>query len=56
MERKKNQQGTVAVETYKDRLRLRWGHQGQRYCLSLGMPDTQVNRIVATGKAKIRLS
>jgi integrase len=53
MERKKNQQGTVAVETYKDRLRLRWGHQGQRYCLALGMPDTKVNRIVAEGKAKI---
>lgn len=48
----KKTRGIVTVESYQGRLRLRWSHQGQRYCLSLGMPDTRVNFIVAEGKAK----
>ncbi|MBW4661049.1 MAG: tyrosine-type recombinase/integrase [Drouetiella hepatica Uher 2000/2452] len=50
---KKSQHGTVAISPYKDRLRLRWSYQGNRYCLSLELPDTQVNRVVARGKASI---
>ncbi len=44
--------GTVNIEAYKDRLRLRWGFSGQRYCLYIGLPDTQVNRKAAEGKAR----
>jgi len=44
--------GTVNVEMFKDRLRLRWGHSGQRYCLYIGLPDTVVNRKAAEGKAR----
>ncbi|WP_019501284.1 tyrosine-type recombinase/integrase [Pseudanabaena sp. PCC 6802] len=44
--------GTVALETFKDRLRLRWGYAGKRYCLYIGLPDTKVNRFAAEGKAR----
>lgn len=43
----------VKVESFKDWLRLRWSFEGQRYCLSLRLPDTQVNRVVAAGKASV---
>lgn len=32
---------------------MRWSHAGERYCLSLGLPDGLVNRSVATAKAAI---
>jgi len=44
--------GTVAVEIFKDRLRLRWGHAGKRHCLYIGLPDTKVNRMAAESKAR----
>ncbi|MFM7450074.1 MAG: tyrosine-type recombinase/integrase [Leptolyngbyaceae cyanobacterium] len=50
--RKKAPKGTVAVQVFKERLRLCWSYQGKRYFLYLGMPDGKTNRIVAEGKAK----
>jgi integrase len=44
--------GTIAVEVFKDRLRLRWGYAGKRYCLYIGLPDTKVNRVAAEAKAR----
>ena len=44
--------GQVKVEVYSERLRLRWSHQSQRYCLSVGLPDSIINRKVATQKAQ----
>jgi integrase len=35
----KNQKGTVSVENFKNRIRLRWRYQGKRYSLSLGPYD-----------------
>lgn len=32
----KNQKGTVSVENYHNRIRLRWRYHGKRYSLSLG--------------------
>ena len=31
----KNSKGSVSIENYRDRIRLRWRHQGKRYALSL---------------------
>lgn len=31
----KNPKGAVSIENYRDRIRLRWRHQGKRYALSL---------------------
>ena len=31
----KNQKGTVSVENFKNRIRLRWRYQGKRFSLSL---------------------
>ncbi|MCX6300487.1 MAG: DUF3596 domain-containing protein [Bacteroidetes bacterium] len=31
----KNPKGTVSIENFKDRVRLRWRYQGKRYTLSL---------------------
>jgi integrase len=44
--------GTIAVEVFKDRLRLRWGYAGKRYCLYISLPDTKVNRVAAEAKAR----
>jgi integrase len=33
-------------------LRLRWSYAGRRYCISLGYPDSRVNRGVAESKAQ----
>ncbi|MDX2272697.1 MAG: DUF3596 domain-containing protein [Cyanobacteriota bacterium] len=30
---------------------LHWRYQGQRYTLSIGLPDSKVNRQLAQGKA-----
>ena len=35
----KNQKGTVSIENFKNRIRLRWRYQGKRYSLSLGQYD-----------------
>ena len=35
----KNQKGTVSIENFKNRIRLRWRYQGKRYSLSLGPYD-----------------
>lgn len=32
-------------------LRLRWSYQGKRYALTLGLPDSQVNRLAAVQRA-----
>jgi len=50
---KKAQHGTVAIGAFRSVLRLRWSHAGKRYCLSLGMPDSRVNRVVAQARAKV---
>ncbi|MDX2273153.1 MAG: DUF3596 domain-containing protein [Cyanobacteriota bacterium] len=47
----KSPKGVVAVEAFQSRLRLRWRHDGKRYTLSIGLPDSKVNRQVATQKA-----
>lgn len=31
----KNPKGSVSIENYRDRIRLRWRHQGKRYALSI---------------------
>jgi integrase len=48
----KASKGTVVVENFKDRLRLRWRVTGRRYCLSLGLPDTKESRKLAEMKAR----
>lgn len=48
---KKAAKGTVSVEVWQGRLRLRWRQGGKRYTLSLGLPDSKVNRTVAQQKA-----
>jgi integrase len=53
MGRVQTRRGTVAVENVKDFLRLRWSYQGKRHTLSLGLPDSKVNREVAERRAKI---
>lgn len=42
---------TVAINSFKGRLRLRWSHKGERFTLSLELPDSVGNRVVAKGKA-----
>lgn len=37
----RTQKGCVSVEDHEGRIRLRWRHQGKRYCLSLGFPYNQ---------------
>jgi integrase len=44
--------GQVKVEVFAHRLRLRWSYRGKRYCLSIGLPDSIVNRKVATQTAQ----
>lgn len=36
----RTQKGCVSIENHEGRVRLRWQHQGKRYCLSLGFPYT----------------
>jgi integrase len=43
----------VKVESLRGNLRIRWSHQGKRYCLSLGLYDSPLARTVAEGKAGI---
>ena len=44
--------GQVQVEVYAERLRLRWTYRSKRYCLSVGLPDSPINRKVAAQKAQ----
>lgn len=44
-------QSFVRVENDKGSLRLRFSHGGKRHSLAVGLPDSQVNRIVAQQKA-----
>lgn len=46
----KSVKGTVKVESYINRLRMRWSYAGKRFTLSLGLPDSQINRAVAERK------
>ncbi|PSB01733.1 site-specific integrase [Merismopedia glauca CCAP 1448/3] len=50
--KKKAPKGTVSVQVFKDRLRLCWSYCRKRYFLYIGLPDSNVNRIVAEQKAK----
>jgi integrase len=47
----RGRKGTVSVESLEGRLRLRWRYQGRRCVLSLGIPDSRVNRTVAEQRA-----
>ncbi len=48
---KKTAKGAVSLSEFRNCLLLRWRHQGKRYALYLGLPDTRVNRTVAQRKA-----
>jgi integrase len=52
MGRQQARRGTVAVEEFRGMLRLRWSYAGKRYTLATGYPDSKLNRVVATEKAK----
>lgn len=49
----KASKGAVSVQSVKGRLRLAWRVAGERYFLSLGLPDTPVNRNAAILKARV---
>lgn len=50
--RRKAAKGTVVVQVCKERLRLCWSFLGTRYYLSIGLPNSKVNRLVAEQKAR----
>jgi len=50
--RRKAAKGTVVVQVFKERLRLCWSYLGTRYFLSIGLPNSKVNRVVAEYKAR----
>lgn len=53
---KRAQKGTISVESNNGWLRLRWSHGGKRHVLYLGLPDDEINRLVAEQRAgSIRL-
>lgn len=43
----KAKKGTVAIQSIKERLRLCWSYDGKRYFMSLGLPDSKINRAAA---------
>jgi integrase len=49
----KAKRGTVAVQSFRGMLRLRWSYRGKRYTLSTGTPDGSLNRTIAEAKARI---
>jgi integrase len=51
--RVKAQSGTVCIKSSNDRLQLVFSFGGRRHYLSLGLPDTLVNRRAAEAKAKL---
>lgn len=50
--KRKASKGTVQVLVSNDRLQLRFRYAGKRHYLSVGLPDTSVNRKVAEQKAR----
>jgi|GEM_PF-1236360 len=50
--RPKAKKGTVQIKISHERLQLVFSWQGQRYYLSLGVPDTAINRKAAEQKAR----
>ena len=48
---KRAPKGSVSVEAFKGYLRLRWRYQGKQKTLSLGRPDTPLDRNLAESKA-----
>lgn len=48
----KSPKGTVSVESFRGRLRLRFRFNGQRYAMTLGIPDTQAYRRIAEARAR----
>jgi integrase len=48
----RNAWGTVAIQTFKNRLRLVWSHGGKRHFLYRNLPDGKVNRLVAQQRAR----
>ena len=50
---KKTPKGSVSIENFQGRLRLRWRFEGKRYALSIGLPDSHINRRFAQKKATI---
>jgi integrase len=49
--RRLTEQGLVSIEEYQGRLRLRFRHEGKRCTISVGLPDSAVNRRVAQQRA-----
>lgn len=49
--RRLTEQGLVSIEEYQGRLRLRFRYEGKRCAISVGLPDSAVNRRVAQQKA-----
>lgn len=49
----KARKGSVVVCVFKGWLRLRWSYGGQRYTLSLGLPDNKSSRTIAELKARM---
>jgi integrase len=43
----RTQKGCVAIDDHKNRIRLRWHHQGKRHCLYTGLPYNQAALKVA---------
>lgn len=49
----RNSKGCVSILVSNDRLQLRFHFNGKRYYLSLGLPDSKLNRRAAEAKAKL---
>jgi integrase len=48
----KASKGTVSVENFRNRLRLRFRYGGKQHNISMGLPDTKENRKIAEATAK----
>lgn len=51
--RTRNSKGSVSILVSNDRLQLRFHFNGKRYYISLGLPDSKLNRKAAEAKAKL---
>ena len=51
--KQRSPKGTVRIKTSNDRLQLVFSHGSKRHYLSLGLPDTKLNRRAAEAKAKL---
>ena len=51
--KQKSPKGTVQVKVSHDRLQLVFRYGGKRHYLSLGLPDSKINRKAAVAKAKL---